>query len=722
MPNPIKYSLSSETQSLKKGNFWIGTNDVSKGPTTLTDYWNGITPPSGGYVIYGNKNENGPSIYVADDDDMFVYITNRLNNFGLTSATQALAWYATQSDSIVINRDYEEITTDGLIFNMDAGFIPSYPKSGNTFYDLSVNDNNGTLTNGPTYNSNDGGVITLDGVNDRIEFSGVSLPTGSSYSTSIWYYQTLSTAGALFGNSSINKAGGTRIEWAESISADYIKVDNSINKIYAAGPFAVYNGNSDYTSLIRLNTDGSIDTSFDCSVGFNYAAEIVETDSNGKVYVGGLFTSYKGVARNRFVRLNSDGSLDNSFNIGTGFNGIVYNLKFDSDGKIYVVGAFTAYNGVTKRGIVKLNTDGSIDNTFDVGDGFRLSVGASTGVAVYALNIDNNGKIYVGGDFTVYRGTTVNRICRINTDGTLDTDFVVAGTGFNSTVRDIAVDSNNDIYVGGLFTNYNGTTNNYLSKLTSSGDIDPTFTNTFGFRTGTSISSTSVFQVKIDTSGKICVVGDFTTWDGSVTNANRMVRLNTDGSVDSSFSMTLGPSSNVYCLDFDSNGDWYIGGAFTTYKGVSRSRISKVLASNANVDTTFLPGTGFSQGLFRVRYVYVYATTIYTTLSIYSGPYSSNYVRRDLQAPYFLNKWINFTMTYDPSNRNLRAYIDGNLFTNTTLATGLLDDKLDVNRIGMDQGTYYLGANISSCLIYNRAISATEVLDNYNAQKTRFGL
>jgi hypothetical protein len=62
MPNAIKYNVSTETLSLKKGNFWIGTGDVGKGPSSTSGFYKGITPPAGGYTIYLNKVSNGPSI------------------------------------------------------------------------------------------------------------------------------------------------------------------------------------------------------------------------------------------------------------------------------------------------------------------------------------------------------------------------------------------------------------------------------------------------------------------------------------------------------------------------------------------------------------------------------------------------------------------------------------------------------------------------------------
>ena len=168
MPNPIKYSTSAQTLALKKGNFWIGTGDVGKGPTSTTDYWNGITPPAGGYTIYLNKASDGPSIYVASNDSQLISISNTIAGQTFATAAAALAWFATQTDKMVFNIDYPAIVTDGLIFNMDAGFTPSYPTTGTSWYDLSSNATTGTLTNGPTYSPADGGSIVFDGVDDYV--------------------------------------------------------------------------------------------------------------------------------------------------------------------------------------------------------------------------------------------------------------------------------------------------------------------------------------------------------------------------------------------------------------------------------------------------------------------------------------------------------------------------------------------------------------------------
>jgi hypothetical protein len=184
MPNPIKYSVSAQTLALKRGNFWIGTGDVGKGPTSTTDYYNGITPPAGGYTIYLNKASGGPSIYTAANDSQLISLSNTIAGQTFATAAAALAWFATQTDKMVFDIDYEAIVTNGLVLNLDAGFTPSYPTTGTTWYDVSSSGNNGTLTNGPTFNSASNGSIVFDGVDDYATLSSYPVPDNFSYS--IW--------------------------------------------------------------------------------------------------------------------------------------------------------------------------------------------------------------------------------------------------------------------------------------------------------------------------------------------------------------------------------------------------------------------------------------------------------------------------------------------------------------------------------------------------------
>ena len=195
MPNPIKYSTSTQTLSLREGNFWIGTNDVSKGETLTTGYWNGITPPVGGYTIYLNKGgSQGPSIYVAADDSDLIFLTNRIAGSSYTTVNECLNYYISQSDKIVLNRDFDAITTDSLVYMVDSSFVSSYPRNGTTLYPVVANQagvGNGTLTNGVVWGGSSGEVFTFDGSNDFISignsnnFNNITWSNGLTLA--VWY-------------------------------------------------------------------------------------------------------------------------------------------------------------------------------------------------------------------------------------------------------------------------------------------------------------------------------------------------------------------------------------------------------------------------------------------------------------------------------------------------------------------------------------------------------
>jgi hypothetical protein len=194
MPNPIKYSTGSESLALKSGNFYIGTNDVPKGPTGNTGYWNGLNPPTGGYTIYVNKESGGPSVYSASNDEELITLTKIISGQNLTTVQQCLVYYDGQTDKLCVNRDYEGIVTNGLILNLDAGFTPSYPKTGTVWYDISGGGNNATMYNGLTYNS--GGWMDFDGSDDycQISYNGSNMSSWSTGQTiSIWMYHNITS-------------------------------------------------------------------------------------------------------------------------------------------------------------------------------------------------------------------------------------------------------------------------------------------------------------------------------------------------------------------------------------------------------------------------------------------------------------------------------------------------------------------------------------------------
>lgn len=136
MPNSFKYSTDAQTLALKKGNFYIGTDDVDKGPTSSTGYYNGITPPAGGYTIYLNKATGGPSIYVASNDTQLISLTNRIAGSSYSTVAECLTYFAGQTDKVVLSFDIGNIVTDGISLCLLPQNSICYPKGGGSWYDI----------------------------------------------------------------------------------------------------------------------------------------------------------------------------------------------------------------------------------------------------------------------------------------------------------------------------------------------------------------------------------------------------------------------------------------------------------------------------------------------------------------------------------------------------------------------------------------------------------
>ena len=167
MAQVVKYSTNPVNNSIKKGNMAIGVNSIDYGGSNESGWWNTTDVPTGGYVVYVNKESNGPSIMVPQNDTDLV---GAARSFGasssVTTAAGALNYFASQSDMIVINKNYNNIVTSGLVLNLDASFVASYPVSGTSWYDISGSGNTGTLVNGPTFNTS--GYFVFDGTNDYV--------------------------------------------------------------------------------------------------------------------------------------------------------------------------------------------------------------------------------------------------------------------------------------------------------------------------------------------------------------------------------------------------------------------------------------------------------------------------------------------------------------------------------------------------------------------------
>lgn len=281
----------------------------------------------------------------------------------------------------------------------------------------------------------------------------------------------------------------------------------SDGKIIVAGEFTTVNGNPVPARVIRLNADGTLDTTFNTGgAGADGTILSLAIDSSDRILIGGSFTNYNGTSRNRIARLNADGTLDTSFVVGTGSSSNVNAIAIQpADSKIIIAGNLVSYNGTSRSRIARLETNGSLDLTF---------VPATSNAAIRAIAVQADGKIICGGDFTTY-AADVNKkyLVRINTDGSHDATY--NSYGFDGVVRTISLDVSGKLFVGGLFANYDAVAVNNIARLNPDATLDTTFTSTG--------SDSSIESIVPQADGKLLIGGSFTTFNGM--SKIRLVRI-----------------------------------------------------------------------------------------------------------------------------------------------------------------------------------------------------
>jgi len=337
-------------------------------------------------------------------------------------------------------------------------------------------------------------------------------------------------------------------------------------KIIIGGAFTSYNGDASVSHfLMRLNADGTRDPSFNTGgAGPGAAVAAIAIQPDGKILIGGSFTSYNGdaAASDMIMRLNADGTRDATFNSGgSGASGPVQAITLQTDGKILIAGFFTAYNGdaAASDSVMRLNQDGTRDTAFNAG-------GSGANFVVYAIALQADGKILIGGLFNSYNGdSSISELMmRLNSDGTRDPTFNPGGVGAVDRVVAIAVQTDGKIVIGGYFFSYNSdfSAPRYVMRLKADGTRDPTF-NPGGTGTDTVVQS-----LAIQTNGKIVVGGDFGVYNGGPGASDRIMRLNADGTYDATFNTGgTGANSTVYAVALQADGKILAVGSFTSYNG-----------------------------------------------------------------------------------------------------------------------------------------------------------
>lgn len=361
------------------------------------------------------------------------------------------------------------------------------------------------------------------------------------------------------GRINVSTTGNTDVTSFSLVTSGFDGIVNSVvidssGRYICGGNFTSYNG-TPIKRVARINGDGSLDTTFNANLptsingmvyslalmtdgtiviggamtqrvmkvsttgaqvffspstpAFNGIVWKVLTDSSNNIYVGGSFTTYNGNARGGLVKMTSAGVETGAF-VSITFNGTPYDMALDSSNKLVVVGSFLSVtnNGTnySRVGLVRFTTSGNVDTSFNVGTAFT-NLGGGAVPKTYSVAITSGGLIYVGGLFSYYNGVLRNSIVRILSTGDIDTSFT-PGTGFaggsNPVVYSVKT-SGTDIICGGSFTSYNSTPANNIIKLNSTGGIPSSWNTLFGY-------NNTVKSIAVNSS-IFAAVGDYTTHD-----------------------------------------------------------------------------------------------------------------------------------------------------------------------------------------------------------------
>ncbi|MEY2510612.1 MAG: hypothetical protein QOE26_1375 [Verrucomicrobiota bacterium] len=359
-------------------------------------------------------------------------------------------------------------------------------------------------------------------------------------------------------------------------------VPQSDGKVVVVGSFS-YIGNVEKAGIARLNVDGTLDPTFDPGTGANGAINLVAAQSDGKVLIVGPFTSVNGTARNGVARLNADGKLDSTFNPGAGIsgpgNGAIFDLQIDSGGKAVLAGGFDSFNNVTRHMLVRLNLDGSVDPTFDAGKNLIRNNISPVADGIKRFSFYPDGQLVVIGYFQA--GNRYD-LARVAVDGTIDQTFQTGGVS-NAAV---AAQPDGRVLIGDGFVNsFTGG----LNRLNADGQTDITFHATANRPT----------VIRLQPDGRILLL-DFT-----------LRRLNYDGSSDSTFRVPQIASGNsasatLAGMELQPDGRILIYGSFNRVNGIRRTGVAWLLP-DGSVDPTFVPdpsviATGFARN-FSTRLV-----------------------------------------------------------------------------------------------------------------------
>jgi uncharacterized delta-60 repeat protein len=503
-------------------------------------------------------------------------------------------------------------TTIGYTFTNSSGCTTTLydtinisTTSSNSTAASAVNDN---FSNMPI-NSVSGGVTTSVYANDL--YNGVASSSASLPNVTFALVPTISIIGA-----TINSSG--LISIPAGTPAGTYTLTYSLSSIG--------NCNLASTATVTILVTNPSTPQIVAGIRANNAVNLIELQSTNKSIISGYFTTYNNISAPRIARLNTDVTLDQTF-VTAGPNPSSYppnDMVIQSDDKIIVTGGFSGFSGGSNGfGIARLLANGAIDTSYNLGGAGTAGNTGYTNNTPYSLAIQSDGKILLGGDFYYYNGVQRLGIVRINTNGTIDTLFnpTVLNTYYRSVVTGITIQPNGQIILLGFFSPPTaGATQKNIIRLNSDGTIDSTFLagDTAGslvYNVDLSVSLYSpIAKALVQPDGKIIIAGAFNKYNGN--NVKCLVRLTSTGAIDTSFNTTTGVERAINDLILEpTTNKPIIGGEFTLFGTTAVKKLIRLTTTGA-LDSTFSIGTGTTD-----------------SVTYPSCPFCSNYVKALKQQP-----------------------------------------------------------------------------------------
>ena len=343
MPNAIKYKAGNLTGSLQKGNVALAVNDIA-GPTSTTGWYNGPNFTQGTYQIIETAATGDPDVFCPQNDAELIKFVKWKGATGSNTGSvgAALAWIATQNNLLATNEVYPNIVTSGLAMILDAGFVGSYPTTASTWYDISGNNISGSLTNGPTFNTN--GAIVFDGVDDRVILNLSVTLTGP------FTWTVLCESNVMTGELNRQVYLGTGATWFEQADNDTLFIFNTNEaNVNLELPTSLIPQNKFYTATVIRKQDNTFSFYYNgiqqtlrdggtTPVSGSYTINTVGSGGGGRYWNGSIANALV------YNRLLSDTEiLQNYYQAPIVTNGLVFAV--DASNLVsYESGSTTAYS------------------------------------------------------------------------------------------------------------------------------------------------------------------------------------------------------------------------------------------------------------------------------------------------------------------------------------------------------------------------------------------